>query len=114
MSSKIVIIGAGCASSMRARPAARSQHARNPRERLRAVGPAVCPAGGPGSRKRPPQVAASGDSGRDAQSARAPAARRIADRNQGHGDSQRITRPGSIITIRRAKRCHRADCEWRP
>ena len=43
MSSKIVIIGAGCASSMRARPAARSQHAGNPRERLRAV----CPAGGP-------------------------------------------------------------------
>jgi|HubBroStandDraft_3_1064219.scaffolds.fasta_scaffold11212_5 hypothetical protein len=47
MSSKIVIIGAGCASSMRARPAARSQHAGNPRERLRAVGPAVHPAGGP-------------------------------------------------------------------
>ena len=38
----------------------------------------------------------------------------IADRNQGHGDSQRITRPGSIVTIRRAKRCHRADREWRP
>jgi hypothetical protein len=68
----------------------------------------------PGSRKRPPQVAASGDSSRDARSARAPAARRIADRNQGHGDSQRITRPGRIITIRRAKRCHRADREWRP
>ena len=33
-------------------------------------------------------------------------------RNQGHGDSQRITRP--IITIRRAKRCRRADREWRP
>jgi len=38
MSSKIVIIGVGCASSMRARPAARSRHAGNPRERLRAKG----------------------------------------------------------------------------
>jgi hypothetical protein len=47
MSSKIVIIGAGCASSMRARPAAPSQHAGNPRERLRAV----CPAGGPAAAK---------------------------------------------------------------
>ena len=37
----------------------------------------------------------------------------IADRNRGHGDSQRITRPG-ITTIRRAKRCHRTDREWRP
>jgi hypothetical protein len=43
---------------------------------------------------------------------RPPAAGGIADRNQGHGDSQRITRP--IITIRRAKRCLLADCEWRP
>ena len=37
MSSKIVIIGVGCASSMRARPAALSD-AGNPRERLRAKG----------------------------------------------------------------------------
>jgi hypothetical protein len=35
MSSKIIIIGVGCASSMRARPP-RSRHAGNPRERLRA------------------------------------------------------------------------------
>jgi len=39
MRSKIVIIGVGlCASSMRARPAARSRHAGNPQERLHAKG----------------------------------------------------------------------------
>ncbi len=36
MNSKIVIIGVGCASSMRARPATRPRHAGNPRKRLRA------------------------------------------------------------------------------
>jgi hypothetical protein len=43
----IVIIGAGCASTMRARPATQPQRADNPRERLRAIGPAVCPADDP-------------------------------------------------------------------
>jgi hypothetical protein len=73
MSSKIVIIGAGCASARRARPAARPRRAGNPRERLRAVGP---PSAQLTARQpQPPlQPAASGHSGRDAQSARAPAA----------------------------------------
>ena len=74
MSSKIVIIGASCASTMRARPAARPRRAGNPRERLRAVGPpsAQLTARQP---QPPSQPAASGHSGRDAQSARAPVAR---------------------------------------
>jgi hypothetical protein len=54
------------------------------------------------------QAAASGDSGRDAQAARDPPPGGITDRAEGQGDSQRITRPGSIITIRRAKLCRRA------
>ena len=44
MRSKI-IIGAGCASTRRARPATHSRRAGNPRERLRAVGPAAQRAG---------------------------------------------------------------------
>ena len=85
------------------RPPRTPRCAGNPRERLRAVGPAVCPANGPAAKngrrkwRRPATVVAT------------PGA--IADRNQGHGDSQRITRPGRIITIRRAKRPHRADRE---
>ena len=47
MRSKIVMIGAGCAPTRRARPATHPRRAGNPRERLRAVGPAVCPADGP-------------------------------------------------------------------
>jgi hypothetical protein len=47
MRSKIVLIRAGCASTMPARPATHPRHAGNPRERPRAVGPAGRPAHGP-------------------------------------------------------------------
>jgi hypothetical protein len=37
----------------------------------------------------------------------------IADRKQGHGDSQHITRPGSIITIRRKRPVRPATATFR-
>ena len=75
MRSKIVIIGAGCAPT-RGQGPPRTPGVQVSRESDHA--PQASPSAQLTTRQpqRPPQVAASGDSGRHARSARAPAARR--------------------------------------